>query len=315
VNRRRFLLFSAAAIAGCGRKASQSTPVDFDTIAAERRQQFLAERIAYRVERTATFTTPKPSVNVPDVVPELKALSKVTIRLHPRFSEEPKPSESKLGGTFLWPADEPWPIHSQSKLPYQPILQLRSDDAPPNFAYLPGTDLLQLLWLPQKELLPIIAWRKEATVKQTLGPLPNLANGSIDYVPEPCRVFPERVMEYPGIELLPESVRSKIKDPTAYDKTLSVAVGTKVGGYPRGLKPGDDTSCPSCRKVTDFLLTIDQSEWTDDSKSRWMPGEEQGKKAIPNHTGLYFGPSFGRVHLFICRRCEGWPIRHIIQAG
>lgn len=315
MNRRGFLAFSAAAVAGCGRQATQSLSADFYAVAAERRQTFLAARQEYRVEPMATFTTPKPPVNVPDLVPELKGLSKVAIRLHPRYSSPAKVSESKLGGQFLWPADEPWPTHSQSKLPYQPILQLRSDDAPPNFAYSPGSDLMQLLWCPHRELFPIIAWRKASAVGSNLAAIPELKAGTVDVIPAECRLFPERVMEYPGIDVLPESVRSKIKDPSAYERILSVASGTKVGGYSKGLKPGDDTSCPNCRKVTDFLLTIDQSEWTDEAKLRWMPVEEQGKPALPNHAGLHFGPSFGRVHLFICRRCEGWPIRHIVQAG
>jgi hypothetical protein len=315
VNRRRFLACSAIAVASCGRKATQSTPAEFDTITFDRRQRFLDERQAFRVEPTATFTTPKPSVNVPDLVPELKGLSKVTIRLHPRHSGPPSVTESKLGGPFLWPASEPWPTQPQSKLPYQPVLQLRLNDAPSNFAFLPGTDLMQLLWCPQRELVPIIAWRKSSAVGSDLATVPEMKAGTVDVIPAECRLFPERVMEYPGFDVLPETVRHKIKDAAIYDRTLSVACGSKVGGYPKVLKPGDDTSCPSCRKVTDFLLTIDQSEWSDESKSRWMPVEEQGKPALPNHTGLHFGPAFGRVHIFICRRCEGWPIRHYVQAG
>lgn len=317
MNRRRFFVVSAApfvGIGGCGRKEAIGPPVAFDAAAFERRQTFLVDRQTYRIAPTSTFTTPKPATNVPDLLPELKGLSKVVIRLHPRYSATPKESESKLGGQFLWPADEPWPTYFQTKFPYQPILQLRADDAPPNFAFLPGTDLLQLLWCPHRELFPIIAWRKSSAVGSELATIPEVKVGTVDVIPAECRLFPERVVEYPGIDILPESVRSKIKDPASYERTLSVASGTKVGGYPRGLKPGDDTSCPKCLKVTDFLLTIDQNEWTDESKSRWMPVEEQGKPALPNHAGLQFGKSFGHVHLFICRRCDGWPIRHVNQA-
>lgn len=314
MNRRRFLAVSVTPFVGCGRKESANPSAAFDAAAFERRQTFLVDRQTYRIAPTSVFTTPKPPANVSDLVPELKGLSKIVVRLHPRDSAPPRVHESKLGGPILWPADEPWPIHDKTKLPYQPVLQLSADDAPPNFAYRPGTDLLQLLWCPHRELFPIIAWRKSSAVGGDLAAVPEVKAGTVDVIPAECRLFPERVMEYPGIDVLPESVRGKIKDTAEYDRMLSVACGTKVGGYPKGLKPGDDTSCPSCHKVTDFLLTIDQSEWTVESKSRWMPVEEQGKPALPNHAGMQLGMTFGRVHLFICRRCEGWPIRHVIQA-
>ena len=66
------------------------------------------------------------------VAPELNGLTKVAVRLHPRYSEEPAADRSKLGGHFLWPAAEPWPVCDEHGIPHVPVLQLRSEDAPPH---------------------------------------------------------------------------------------------------------------------------------------------------------------------------------------
>src|SRR5262245_35600029 len=171
MNRRQFLtVTSCLAAAGCGRRGS-SGPDPAIAESHSRRERHLASLAEYRVAAGQTRTTPPPSRDVAKLVPELKALAKVTVRLHPRYGEEPKPDDSKLGGRFLWPAEEPWP--AADGLPYVPVLQLRNEDTPPQFAFRPETDLLQLLWCPRADLKPVIAWRKRATVSGDLAPYPD----------------------------------------------------------------------------------------------------------------------------------------------
>ncbi|BCL80942.1 hypothetical protein ccbrp13_34070 [Ktedonobacteria bacterium brp13] len=57
-------------------------------------------------------TTPPPPLDITAFFPELAPLARRAVRLHPRRGPEPGPGESKVGGTFLWPANEPWPMCS-----------------------------------------------------------------------------------------------------------------------------------------------------------------------------------------------------------
>jgi hypothetical protein len=87
-------------------------------------------------------TTRPPRYEVAALFPELVGLARQTVRLHPRRGPEPPPDASKLGGHFLWPADEPWPIcdrphgrlvgaqEALDACAYVPVLQLRRDDFP-----------------------------------------------------------------------------------------------------------------------------------------------------------------------------------------
>ncbi|HEY2785112.1 MAG TPA: hypothetical protein VGJ05_09075 [Fimbriiglobus sp.] len=280
--------------------------------AGKAREKHLAVLEGYRVKSGATLTTPKPALEVTKIVPELKTLSKVTVRLHPRFGDEPNPDESKLGGRFLWPADEPWPTDPPTGIPFVPVLQFRSEDAPPNFAFRPGTDLLQLLWCPRAELLPVIAWRKRDAVTGSLAPYPDTRSANMNFVPVPCRVFPERVPEYPCYAVLPEIVRKKIDGAKnagrdRYDDLYSSADGTKIGGYPRGHDTGTPPVCSTCNWGMDYLLTIAGREWSVTNAIRWKPVEERAATEDVGYRTAS-GLAFDRVLLFVCRRCENWPI-------
>ncbi|MBC2878180.1 MULTISPECIES: hypothetical protein [Streptomyces] len=56
-----------------------------------------------------TRTTPERPIDVEALFPELSEHRRTSTRLHPRPGL-PGPSESSVGGPFLWPADEPWPV-------------------------------------------------------------------------------------------------------------------------------------------------------------------------------------------------------------
>jgi hypothetical protein len=311
MDRRTFLLASAGLAAGCSRgpgPAAGLSPDDAETIASqrERREQHLRELARFRVSPDAKRTTAPPPADVLAVAPELKGLTRVAVRLHPRFSDEPAADESKLGGQFLWPAAEPWPTCDEHRIPFVPVLQLRAEDAPPQWPYRPGTDLVQLVWCPRDHgegwVKPRLVWRKRPSVVGPVVDHPPTDAAFMDYVPVPCRLFPERVTEY--------------------ERLLSAAPGTKVGGYPRWVQGDESPACPSCRWGMDHLLTAASDEWDGASWARWMPLEERpvrDGRAISEvgyyrAAGLKFA-DLGSVYLFVCRRCDGWPVRAVGQTS
>jgi hypothetical protein len=114
--------------------------------------------------------------SVLDVLPELAVRQRLAIRLRPKrlADGEALPRESsKLGGDFLWPADEPWPTCPTHKIPWVGVLQLRADDFP-EFRFKSGSDLLQVLWCPQVghrghwNPEPVLVWRSAAAVTRPL---------------------------------------------------------------------------------------------------------------------------------------------------
>jgi hypothetical protein len=322
MHRRAFLATTAGLAIGCGRRpaagpALTTTPGDQARIKTEAaaRERHLELLQRFRVPPTATRTTPQPPSDVLKAAPELKGLIKLAIRLHPRYSDEPKPDESKLGGRFLWPDVEPWPTCDEHGIPLVPILQLCQEDAPPGVAFLPGSDLMQLLWCPRDHgtdrVKPSITWRKRADVLTTTDHPPT-DQAFPGYVPVPCRVFPERVMEFPPPGLLPDSVRGKVAGLDAYGEMLSASPGTKVGGWPWGAAKDQTTACNQCRRPTDFLLAVSGAEWGDANWKRWMPTEEQNSRAPETDQG--YGRAAGLnlerpVSVYVCRRCNGWPVR------
>ncbi|MEV6259338.1 hypothetical protein AB0M42_01005 [Streptomyces sp. NPDC051784] len=58
-------------------------------------------------------TTPPRPAAVEELFPKLGALRGVTTRLHPRPGC-PDTAVSSIGGPLLWPADEPWPVCTES---------------------------------------------------------------------------------------------------------------------------------------------------------------------------------------------------------
>jgi hypothetical protein len=324
MNRRDFLTLSTAFGATAvgtlalgtltlGTGCSRQPVVDANELRLQKqtRDQHLAQLKAVPVN--SQYQTAKPTIDILDLDPDFRGLTKITHRLHPRYSEEPEVTESKLGGKFLWPADEPWPKEPKTNLPYQPILQLFLQDAPPQFQFLDRCDLMQVLWLPTPNMQPIIAWRRLGLVGSKLIDMPKTDNVLPNYVPVPCRLFPERVAEWPSIDIVQRIEPNKIKDVKQYEETLSTVQGTKVGGYCPDLKADDSPTCSHCKRGLDYMLTIDSTEWTHE---RWQPTISTkdsplfGTKDdhLKDH-GLILPNAAKRVNFFVCRRCENWPIK------
>lgn len=296
-------------------------------------------------------TTPEPQVDITQIFPELAAMAKQTVRLHPRRGPEPGIRESKMGGLFLWPADEPSPVCIVPESPLgiderQPqyadhpghndnfvsVLQLRAEDFP-ELEFPEDKNLFQLLWCPRDHPSAFtvdckVYWRKEEEITQPLNQLPTPKNPNKDYLPETCCIHPERVIEYPSIRELSEEFLRKIQiseaerqDDNLYHYELSTAPGTKIGGYVNWIQDPEVPICDSGHEMK-HLLTIDSIEVNDSPNSRWLAIEDQDaltrpyqeRNAIIRAANLMLG-DMGSIYLFICRGCEGWPIAWIFQCS
>lgn len=375
-------------------------------------------------------TTPKPCRDILKVLPDLAKRRVTAVRLHPRRGKVAELGASKLGGSFLWPKDEPWPTCSLHQLSYVGILQLTKKDVP-ELGFKPGTDVFQLLWCPQDHSEPLfivapkVFWRRAGDVrtalrtmskpeldnkwdadtawlkirissleewprnpelllnmmkdpgcarvffqhtlkkrpfpvrtKKDLGKLLKIMKEELviaqahvrvptsarsNYVPKPCCLHPERVVEFADIEELPQkSVRKlqawdivteedmvqRVEDfgdgedgftQSLYVRELSVCDGTKVGGYVAWVQRSEVPVC-KCKKSMEHLLTIASAECDGANWRRWLAKEDQpcwGKEKanrIVAAPGLMLG-DVGKLFFFVCRKCPDWPVQSVFQCS
>lgn len=198
---------------------------------------------------------------------------------------------------------------------YVPVLQLRQADVP-ELAFFPGTDLFQLLWCPRshpEQYAPVCRayWRTTAVHTSVLAAAPAPAWPDGELVPDACVLRPERVVEYPDRLALADALRERIEawEETeaagghSYHYELSVAPGTKVGGYVGWHLEPEPPVCPRCGAVMAYLLTIGSGEGggTPAADARWYG-------AAPSEEYLLIGRG-GAATIFICRQHEdAWPV-------
>ena len=184
--------------------------------------------------------------------------------------------------------------------PLAAIAQLRAADVP-SLDPPPGTDLLQVLWCPNDHDLDgggwapaaTLRWRREADLPAGPGEQPpKPAVSEARYLPHPCVLQPEPVVEYPWWQDLPAGIGYQvhawdIEHGGRYHRQLATAPGWKVGGWPAW--PTTDAVallCTGCGGRMTHLLQIDSGEWGD--PARWQPQEERGF-AAPVHAGATGG--------------------------
>ncbi|WP_317795804.1 hypothetical protein [Actinoplanes sichuanensis] len=244
---------------------------------------------------------------------------------------------------MLWPVDEPWPrccdadpydhdyvSPAEPEPPLVPILQLFAEDVP-EIPFPDGTDVLQVLWCPfdhDSFPRPELRWRRRADVgaRRPAMPEPD-PESDPERVPRRCLLDPERVTEYPSWDL-PKDVRqlledrfSQLKSATGwdYEADLSVAPGTKIGGYPGWVQLPDWPVC-DCGKVMNHLLTVASLDFDDANGKRWVPLEDRPVPPVPsgaawysateqNPTGLMIG-DVGGMYLFVCTSCTDRPFAY-----
>ena len=296
--------------------------------------------------------TPPPVVVIAKAIPEFAPLARTTVRLHPREGECGA-DESKIGGLFLWPKAEPWPTCDEHNSPLVSVLQLRAEEFP-EIEFPVGQDLFQLLWCPNDHKnteplyfpAPKIFWRNRGGVADcvTSAPTPYVdPEGYTDYVPTACVLHPERVAEFPDVfdiadrhpnlmaklvgctqlrQAMKRITEFKFCDPeTLYQYWLSVAAGTKMGGYPEWCQ---DPAWPNCRcgRAMDYVLTIGSLEFDGGSWGRWLAvedrhvytGDGRDRKSVQQAANIMLGDC-GEMNLFLCRKCVGWPIKAIVQCS
>jgi hypothetical protein len=190
-----------------------------------------------------------------------------------------------------------------------PVAQLYVRDIP-DLHPPEGKDLLQVLWCPfdhPEEYMPRVelVWRSSSTATDLLTQPPQpIVVQSDDYVPEPCVVHPEQVVEYPALLELDEELRDRIEewcehtqvcvekvwdghkwvereepDSSYYQSELSVAPGWKVGGWAHwGLRDPWPIICTTCGTRMEPLLNIDSGDLYSNS---WMSIEDRALVANP----------------------------------
>jgi hypothetical protein len=293
--------------------------------------------------------TPEPIVDVADAIPDFAPLARKTVRLHPRRGECANDA-SKMGGEFIWPVSEPWPHCEEHDCPYVTVLQLSRSDTP-ELGFPEHADLFQLLWCPNDHANaePSYApasrafWRRRADIQDALASRPAVGVHDENYVPVPCVLHPERVTEFPDAAEILESfpdlgekiescaqLQAAIKTITAYQFSdtsllyqywLSVAGGTKVGGYPPWVQDPERRSC-QCGHEMDYLLTIASAEFNGGTWGRWLAQEERhvwggnyDKRAAVQCAPQISLGDMGNLNYFVCRKCDGWPMTAVFQCS
>ncbi|NUO57110.1 MAG: hypothetical protein HOV78_10625 [Hamadaea sp.] len=273
-----------------------------------------------------------------DLVDQLRALAKQRVQAHvmaPGEMELNKEIARIVGPGFVGYGSSGggpvvghrWePRTREEATPLVPVAQLRADDVP-DLPRPDGADLLQVLWCPfehaQEGLTgPAVRlyWRRQADITDVLTEPPT---GDVDedgYLPEPCRVHPEQIVEYPYPDELPAGLAERVDEWEHDYQDLVMAPGWKVGGYATwnvtDLLP---TPCPECDGPTNLLLTIASSEFDGDSYERWRPVEERhitwehpDRLTIQEPTGVIVG-RYGSLRIFVCPTCPGTPFHLDLQ--
>ncbi|MFI8964603.1 hypothetical protein ACIGO8_21100 [Streptomyces sp. NPDC053493] len=275
-----------------------------------------------------TIRTPCRPLDITVPFPELTAWARTATRLHPRPGAV-APTDSSVGGPLLWPAAEEWPVCPEHDgEPLLALAQFHVRDVPDLAPFAPpGTDLLQVLWCPRyahrdarrSEYGPLteLVWRRSAGVR---GPLARPRRPSVAeerYVPVPCVLHPEQVVEYPYGDYLPEELdlriqawedelQARIGDLAPwYQYDLSLAPGWKIGGWDSWHKTDlDRVHCPACGTGMRVLLRIDSYE----TQASWGPYPEP----VQQPTGVRVGRS-GEYRAFACPADPAHPHRMSMQ--
>ncbi|WP_426368294.1 hypothetical protein [Streptomyces sp. E-08] len=217
--------------------------------------------------------------------------------------------------------------HDGGPLPLLALAQFHAHDVPDlaDFAP-PGKDLLQVLWCPFgghedggfSDFGPStrLFWRRAADVTGPLAeqPEPPVVEHA-RYLPEPCVLHPERIVEYPWADYLPPVLVERIdawedalqeragRAAPTYQYDLSLAPGWKIGGWDSwhrtDLVP---VHCEACGAGMRLLLTMDSTE----NQASWGPFPPVGSP-----TGVAAGRDEYRA--FVCPADPAHPHRMSTQ--
>ncbi len=216
----------------------------------------------------------------------------------------------------------------EQPVPLLPLLQVFARDVP-WLEWPAGRDVLQVLMCPMDHLdepdfdLPgvsvwdhgmapptVVRWRSTDSVGAVgAHPMPSMVQFD-HYYPEPCVLFPERLVEYPHLWELPEDLAEAVEEweeISGYDyrSQLSNVPGWVLGGWPEpgATDPPDEMACTECGGEMRPLLRISRMEWDVEGVS-WCPIEEfdrdpADREETKEPTGVMYGAD-GTLHLYRC---------------
>jgi hypothetical protein len=208
-----------------------------------------------------------------------------------------------------------------------PVLQLCARDVP-GLARPGDSDLLQVFWCPfnahgeERNVDVHLYWRKASEVSDVLveQPEPSVV-GREDYVPDPCVLHPEQVVEHQFGGLLPSPIRARLddwedwddEDAVSYQFDLSIPPGWKVGGFASWHVTGAQEVICECGQQMDLLLTMDSREWDRGTRS-WVPFEDRDvvNTEANTPTQIVVGRG-GALLVFVCPSDVTHPHRIFLQ--
>ncbi|MGW0731169.1 hypothetical protein [Streptomyces sp. NPDC002851] len=276
------------------------------------------------------YTTAAPEVDVAAIIPELSAWRRTTVRLHPRPGD-PLEGDSHVGGPMLRVEGSARPVcedhlmdHEgrQVPRPMESVAQFFARDFP-EIPWPSGCNLLQVYWCPNDHFIeyddshyegPAVSlqWLNSVTGQGEIAgnPFSRVQPFEESYEVRPCCITPERVVEYPWGEELPDEIRGRLaaadqSQGLRYQYALSVAHGWKIEGWASWHSTDKrDLSCQGCGGPVELLVKADSSEW-DGASDRWWPLEDRelGQDALDvayEPTGVDVGRS-GELRVFACR--------------
>ncbi|MGW2492197.1 hypothetical protein ACWCV9_33980 [Streptomyces sp. NPDC001606] len=235
---------------------------------------------------------------------ELLPHARPAVRLHPRRGT-PGPRDSHIGGPLLWPAAEPWPECADHKdvngraysMPMVAVAQLTAADFP-EIRFPDGTDLVQLLWCPEWHDQPHPAgwgqacrlfWRRADRVTDPLTEQPDPEehwDHDWDMIPRACVLHPERLLDYPDSEELPDGLGERfeawLRERNLRDD-LTTVPGYKLGGFMNWCTTDlpEALECGECQAPLELFLQFDTCEYAigtwgpDGAPHRFQPLEER----------------------------------------
>jgi len=256
------------------------------------------------------------------------------VRLHPRRGT-PDARDSSVGGPLWWPVHEAWPecaggerhVTRRGKptdavAPLLPVVQLWARDVP-ELRFPDGCDLFQLLWCPMLHTPawgpePVLRWRDSRAGAWRAAAPPGGTALSVaidDFVPAPCAVHPERVIDHPAWFEFDDEFRTRAERGAlgaGMEQLLQqiCAPGTKVGGWPHWMDDPEWPQCPAGHGMT-HLLTLEGWEYDGASWEVWQPLSDR-PDLHREDSGLNFGDA-GGWYLFVCATCPDLPATAVLQ--